>query len=154
MCKYTHNCLCPPPPVFKCRWRKWMHSCSWCSREPLWRWRWQQANQPEETENGQQKTGKTEELFTREMALFYDFTVLIWPYKSKTKLVVFRMLWTCQLNCYIIYVRNLLRLKVFYNMGNVGSELYMSRVCALCNSFVSISSLRSYTSITVGVWRI
>lgn len=50
-----------------------------------------------------------------------------------------------------LHKKNLLRLKVFYNMGNVGSELQMSRVCALCNSFVNISSLRSYTSITVGV---
>lgn len=44
--------------------------------------------------------------------------------------------------------------RFFYNMGNVGSERQMSRVCALCHSFVNISSLRSYTSITVGVWRI
>lgn len=67
--------------------------------------------------------------------MFSDFTVPIWSC-SKTKLVVFHVLCTCQLSYCIIYVTNQLQMKVFYNMGNVGSELYMSRVCVLCNSFV------------------
>lgn len=155
MCKYTHNCL--PPPLYLNVDGGSEYTVAADVAENL----------SEDEDDNKHISLRRLKMANKKLVrlksyshvkwlcfMISDFTVLIWSYKSKTKLVVFHMLCTCQLNCYIIYVTNLLRLKVFYNMGNVGSELYMSRACALCNSFVSISSLRSYTSITVGVWRI